>query len=1014
MRPLKLTIQAMGPYKNSEDIDFTLLGEKRFFLIHGPTGAGKTSILDAMTYALYGDTSGEERSLEQMRSQWADADTESFVEFEFSVGEKIYRVKRRPIQILARKRGTGTREVPADATLWRLGPDESVIETGVSKVTRKIEELLGFNSEQFRQVIVLPQGKFRELLSAKAEGREEILKVLFGTERFTRIQEMIKAKAAEARRGLDALRVERQTVLKGEESVSADDLIARAAQISKEADELNSALVKTAGAEKVLQREMKSASVIEARFIELDSARAALEELKSKKEEILAYTGIIEASKKAGSLADIYSSLNEERRLYEAIELKLRKSLDELNTAEKMKSDSEKIQAEIPGRRAEIRDMEQELFRLEAGKNIYTEIEKTDKEISLHEKKREGAENLSRKITEKKAAIDSEIERLRQEIKNSEISEAKLPAIKLSIERITAAGKLIADAEKAAAGSERLKREIGELEVKFNTLKSVVEEITLKRVDSEERWRRGQASVIARGLKSGAPCPVCGSLHHPSPAASDGGAPDTEEIERLRLSEKSAVEEMRLAEMELVAKRTEFQSLNTRTFSIDDIPVEYRGLASNDLRKFFKEATEESEKFSNRAGSLDSLRRIFAEAEKESAGSAADVESAAAGMREAEVTLAALRSRRDHLAGTLPEKIADSASLVNRIEKLKTDIEKINRIISESEKTGKSAAEKFAAAEAMYRKISEDSSAAKLRLEAKESDFAGRLEAAGFKTEDELSSILGETGRVKELESLVGKYNKEFIEAEGRLNRAEAGTSGETRPDIKAIQERIDSVKGDYENILGKLKIAESESIRLKQVAERIRLIDLSIESGEERFGVIQKLADISGGKNEKKLTFQRFVLQSLFDEVLMIASRRLEMMSRGRYRLISTGRVGDRRLAGGLDLEVFDEYTGYSRPVVTLSGGEAFLASLSLALGLADLVQQYAGGIHLDTVFIDEGFGSLDSETLDLAINTLIDLQGSGRLVGIISHVNELKERIDARLEVIPVACGSRTSFIV
>ncbi len=1014
MRPLKLTIQAMGPYKNSEDIDFTLLGDKKFFLIHGPTGAGKTSILDAMTYALYGDTSGEERSLEQMRSQWADADTESFVEFEFSVGEKIYRVKRRPIQILAKKRGTGTREVPADATLWRLGPDESVVDTGVSKVTRKIESLLGFNSEQFRQVIVLPQGKFRELLSAKAEGREEILKVLFGTERFTKIQNMIRERAAQARRDLDALRVERETVLKGEESASADELLTRSSMRKQEADDLTSSLKKAGSVEKSLLKEMKSASLIESKFSELDTARAAMDGMESRREEILGYTGIIEAAKKAGALADIYSSLKEERKLYADTELALRKSREELTIAENMKNDAEKILCEIPARRAELSDMEQEIFRLEAGKNIYTEIEKTDKEISIHDKRRDDAEKLSRKISEKKGITDNKMEILRDEIKNSELSEAKLPAIKLSIERITAAGKLIADAEKAAADGERLRREIGELDVKFTSVKGGVDEISQKKIKAEERWRSGQASVLARELKSGEPCPVCGSTHHPLPAESGGATPGMEEIEKLRLDESRAVEEMKLIEVELVRKRTELETLSARPVAMDDIPAEYRELSRDDLRKLFKEATEESERVAKKASELDSLRRNFTEVEKASAAAAADAEAAAAVVREAEVALAALRSRRDQLAGNIPDGIADSASLIIRIEEMKKEKVKLNTAISESEKKGKSAAEKFAAADAMYRKTSEDSVAARVRLNAKESDFAGRLEAAGFKTEDEFLPVLGETGKVRELESLAEKYNKEFIEAEGRFNRAVAETSGETRPDIQAIQERIDSVKSEYEEILGRLKIAESESIRLANVADRIRLIDLTIDSVEESFGVIQKLADISGGRNERKLTFQRYVLQSLFDEVLMFASGRLEMMSRGRYRLISPGRVGDRRLAGGLDLEVFDEYTGYSRPVVTLSGGEAFLASLSLALGLADLVQQYAGGIHLDTVFIDEGFGSLDSETLDLAINTLIDLQGSGRLVGIISHVNELKERIDARLEVIPVACGSRTRFIV
>ena len=247
-----------------------------------------------------------------------------------------------------------------------------------------------------------------------------------------------------------------------------------------------------------------------------------------------------------------------------------------------------------------------------------------------------------------------------------------------------------------------------------------------------------------------------------------------------------------------------------------------------------------------------------------------------------------------------------------------------------------------------------------------------------------------------------------------RIKRSQFDVNGNSRPDLVSIQKEMEELNNSLEMSISFISSAKSNLERLKKIHTELLKKNKEISDLEERFEVIKDLSDVANGKNIYNITFQRFVLQSIFEEVLEISSGRLERMSRGRYRLITTGKAENRRIGGGLDLEVFDEYTGRSRSVVTLSGGEAFLASLSLAVGLADLVQQRSGGIYLDTVFVDEGFGSLDGETLDLAINTLMDVQSSGRLVGIISHVDELKERIDARLEVIPQSDGSKTKFFV
>lgn len=1014
MRPLKLEIQAMGPYRDAERIDFTMLGEKRFFLIHGPTGSGKTSILDAMTYALYGDTSGDERSLEQMRSQWADSDTESYVLFEFSVGDKNYRIKRSPRQTLSKKRGTGTREVDADATLWSFSPEESLLETGASKVTRRIEGLLGFNSGQFRQVIVLPQGKFRELLAAKGEGREEILKVLFGTERFTDIQNMIGRRAAEARRKLESLNLERDALLRSEGAESSPELEERAVALRGEAERLGCVVTGLEAEEKALQSNLKKWAVIEAKFVEMDSSRAALDELERRGEEMRGYSERINLWRRAGALGDIYRALAEERGICSGMEEKLRDSRDEFSAAESERAAAEKTLAELPGKKDELKLKEQELYRLESCRGIYGEIEKTDEDIRNNEKRKADAERESGSLTEKKVVLEEGIKGLREQLKGCELASAKLPALNMSMERIAAAGRKIAEIEKTSADMLKLEAEVRSLEGKILSASQRVDDLRSLRVEAEGNWMKGQAAFLASGLRSGEPCPVCGSVHHPAPALADGKTPGSEEIEKLRSDEKNADDQLRSVERDLSAKRAESDSLRGRVPEADDIPEEYRGLTRNDLERLYRSESAELKGAAKIASGVESLSAKLPAAEKELAETVLQLEVTASVAKEAEVALAALLSSRSRLCSGLPEGISDLKSLLERISEIQSEIEKISRSITDAENRWKEASGKFTAAETMYRKLCEDCASGKERLGAKEVNFSARLSESGFTSEMEFSALLGDAGRLKELEAVVENYRRDLASAKDRSDRACAGMGDTERPDIKSLSEKTDLARIKTGEAIAAMKGAESEAARLEKIIGRIKLTDIASAAEEESFGVIQKLADVAGGKNEKRLTFQRYVLQSLFEEVLMFASDRLERMSRGRYRLISPGRVGDRRLQAGLDLEVFDEYTGYSRPVVTLSGGEAFLASLSLALGLADLVQQYAGGIRLDTVFIDEGFGSLDSDTLDLAISTLIDLQSSGRLVGIISHVNDLKERIDARLEVIPVAYGSRTRFVV
>ena len=1014
MRPVKLHIQAMGPYRGEEVIDFTLLGDRRFFLIHGPTGSGKTSVLDAMTYALYGSTSGDERSLEQMRSHWADGDTESYVQFDFFIGDRLYRIRRRPGQVLNKKRGTGTRSIDPDATLWSIGGEEAVLASGATKVTKKIESLLGFNGEQFRQVIVLPQGKFRELLSAKAEGREEILKVLFGTGRFTLIQNMIKDRAASVKGRLDQLRLERNTVLAGEGVEKEEEMKEALSGAGDEIKELNVLLKKLRADEKTLDAEFKKASVVESRFVEMESAMESLSIAESEKPEMERLEEVLDTCRRAAGLKDFYKSLNDERTVCGEQQKTVNSLRDKEGAAGEEKKSAEEAFRTLPEKEAELKRLEQELYSLESVSGSYTELDRLESGIAVHEKNKKSAEDLLSSLTEEREKLHALLANLQGKISGAEIAAAKIQVQQNLMEKIVAVGKKIAEQEKLSVSFTETEREISKLEKAAETAMKKLRENESARKNKEGLWIRGQAAVISGTLSEGDPCPVCGSIHHPSPARAGEDVPSIDEIESLRMAEKEISEELKKIENEVIRKKASLEFLQKQKNSGDDIPEEFGRMSRDELRVLYEAERENLKSMEITAGSLDSLKGKLAENEKRSEQVNSQIEENSLILKKAEIELTSLEGRISQLRKGLPEGIPDMKSLKEKTGKLEKRAAELKAEINGIDKNFHTANQKYTAVKTLLDKSEKDFIEAGKRLSSKNLQFQQRLSDEKFLSEDEFNEALKNSGTVKDIEETLKKFKERLISASDRAKRASEGIENLERPDLESMSVRISELKEETEDVIGRIKGGESAVERISKALKKIEELDLLLESEEKNYGIIQTLSETAGGRNRFRLTFQRYVLQSLFEDVLMIASNRLERMSRGRYRLISPGKVEDRRMAGGLDLEIFDEYTGYSRPVVTLSGGEAFLASLSLALGLADLVQQYSGGIYLDTVFIDEGFGSLDSETLDLAVNTLVDLQSSGRLVGIISHVNELRERIDARLEIVPEACGSITKFVV
>jgi len=874
MRPLVVVMQAFGPYAGEQSLDFADLRGAGFFLITGSTGSGKTTILDAMSFALYGVTSGGPeneggRSGAAMRSDHAHPDTPTLVRFDFALGADLYRIERIPEQERPKRRGEGTTTQLQEATMWRLrrADDDGCLEidgrplaTGWTKVSAKAEDILGFRGEQFRQVVMLPQGRFQKLLEADSREREQILRALFDTGHYMHLEVALKDEAGDLRRTADKVTTQRDEVLRQAAAESLDELHERCARLSVEADEAAGHADEVELARAAAQQRLGEARDATARLDETDAAVKALAELEARDTEAAAWGAELAAARRAASLEDVARQAAEAQASLESC--RARAAQGALRHAEA----------------AEVLN----------GAHAALAVEES----------RSG---------ERDRAV-AEVQRLKGYVGAAED---------------LAAAQSAAAAKEAAARVARTRADAADRE-----WRDVQRELT----ELEAGWRERQSGLLARELRDGEPCPVCGAQEHPAPARPAQGTATQSDIEDLR-SEVAA----------LLTRRDEVQT----------------GLAGTE--------------------------------------------------RSAAAAAALLAERRK----AAPAEYADPATLTVTIaaaERLTAEL----RAAHETAVAGAHAAEvEAAAAEAARAGYAEVLALAEAAQRETAGRLADRLSGLGFAADAEWQAARRETAVIERLDALVAGHAEARLKAAERVRLARTAAKGVSRPDVeglaKATDETTARARQAHEAASG---LAAGANTAKKQLG---RLGDLADEEAElgARYQIIGRLADVASGANPRHLSFQRYVLGAFLDDVLVAASHRLQVMSNGRYRLERTERRSGGKFAAGLGLEAYDSWTGIARPVATLSGGETFMAALSLALGLAEVVQAHAGGIRLDTVFVDEGFGSLDDESLDLAISSLMGLNDGGRLVGIISHVSELRERIDARLEISAGKTGSTAKFV-
>lgn len=913
MKPIKLIMEGFGSYIKRTEIDFTAFGDNALFLITGSTGGGKTTILDAVCFALYGKATGGLRSWEQMRSIGADEDTPTSVDFTFSLGEKKYRFCRS--QSIYHGRRDGAIRIKPENACYDLSDGEHLLASGADRsVTLQAQALLGLDCDQFSRVMILPQGEFRRLLLSQSSEKAKLFEKLFDAQQWSKITACAIEKTEQVKEQAQKLQSERLAVLS------------------------------SCGCESTSQLEEKVVAA-QANHSRLQEASKKLDvEFKTKREQ-----------------ADKLKRLDELKISVEKSRTALNNAHKEHKAAQQQFSAAEKECERLAPLREEMKTLRENQHKLDDALKSLAQIAAARRELKTAcdtlestQKQKQTLEEEAQLIRDKISVGEEYIASLRREIEEIPTVMAKLQ----TLNEISESYRILEDLKQKLLHAEK---EAEIISRDYDNAMLELEAIRNSERAVDERLRKKMSVFLSSKLENGKPCPVCGSTVHPQPAVLHGeeeqglAKKQAELVRLIKEKEAQCSVKLNLKSQKAAASAQLKERLNEQQTKCNGYNIYYK-TCQRDIDRQKQTLNELNAKKAKLPSAEKQLTSLKAQLEKST--------KASDGLTQKILELETLRAQSQAKIKTLLQYISEEN---NDEKEVKTSLEKTKQGLSELE-----------------------------RLEKKIQDAY-----ASSKSSLEVAAAL-----IDERKSQLEEYERLYLEAEkecdGYINTETAKILAECydlEHQLRATLSQCGEAKRESESLANSLNHIRAELEKAKKV--------------ETLYSNLCHLADILRGSNPMKVPIKMFVLGMMLDDILMQANKYFVILSDGRYKLEkSTQELGGNSLRG-LDIEVFDGCYGGTRPVFTLSGGEMFLASLSLAFGLSDVVQGYSGGIRLDSIFIDEGFGSLDGETVETAIKALDRIKQMGRTVGIISHVTQLNEKIGNKIVVTADSTGSHARLV-
>ena len=1053
MKPIKLIISAIGPYAGELlPIEFDAFEEKGLFLISGDTGAGKTTIFDAICFALYGTTSGTYRDTKNLRSEYAKDTAESYVDFYFSHQGREFHIRRQPAYERQKQRGSGVITEKEKAILYEEG--QAPIE-GLPQVNKAVKELLHIDEKQFKQIVMIAQGEFWDLLNAKTDQRTEILRTIFLTDGYKNIEYKLKDRMDasykiknEAERSIiqhleDVLACE-EDELSGEleelkiragRSGSAWnldeilDVTERLILSDRERLKCIKADLKKAEAELKKNNEELALAKTNNSFIEKrDKLVKEKEELEKRKTEIDRIILLLDKQKKATrNVHPSYAAWTKKSDEVSLTQKQIKTTESNLETAEEAVKQAKAVLDDAKKQEPEVDKLKQTINRIDDEEQKYQQKEDLEGRLKKLEELDKNISTEEADLKEYEKSLKEKIKDLNKTVKELKDKPAELMEAKNESEKLT---ELLADLDAIIDDQipERENREkaLSEKQKAFLDARGKYEEASGRRVEAEHILEDSRAGILARKLVEGEKCPVCGSVHHPEPAKLKEASISEDDFKRLQEEESELQEKKNHANTEAEIAKTSLEEFEgqLRITILDCIenPLLNMNMEEESLKeliKVVKEAKTQVETMSKenikKCNSLDKDCNTLKKAEK-------DLETAQGDETE---NLNSKKEKLNENKQKIKQELTETSATLKMLEKLsfpdwetakkereqaETKKNKILDDITKAEGAKKKADDNVTAARSELKTLNSSLEQQKKDKEALKEKLDKEVDANGFLSVEEMRKYVADEEGITSSDKVINEYHQAVATNKELLSVAEADAEGLKVIDIEALKIVCDKQSANVDLIRKKCNNSENRISTNEEKQKSILDRREELEKARKENAICQRLYNlVKGTTGNGKITLEQYIQAAGFDGIIAAANRRLLPMSDGQYELYRQEDSLGKRSNNFLDLEVLDNYTGHRRPVGNLSGGESFKASLSLALGLSDTVSSNLGGVQMDALFVDEGFGTLDRKSIDSAMEILINLTGSNKLVGIISHREELMENIPQQIKVKKTKEGSQ-----
>ena len=991
MMPISLTLSAFGPYPDTITIDFESFQEDGLFLITGPTGSGKTMIFDAMIFALYGKTSGQIRQTDSLRCDHALNEIPTFVEFSFSLHQQNYTIKRNPKYYLEGKK------TPKQPSALLTLPDGKMVE-GIKEVNQKMISLLGVDDQQFKQICMIAQGEFTKLIMASSDEREKVLRELFHSETYQKLEEKLKVHLKTYQDKYDLLLNKRKDLMQELQVEDHQEYLSKQTKLiasqQKEYDDLKKDLDQK-------KQQLQLYRLQNQRLIQLKDLKQQFQDLKKQENDYQELNKTVDTLKKAQETNYLYISYIKQQKKLQTLKLNQEDFLKQLKKLEKDYQEK-KVQADFLDYKQQtkeklqnqIQETKQLINQIYQYQNDYQNLQTLKQQYRMLDEEQ-------KLFLKKKEKFENGLQRDQERIQSEQQVQSKYELIKQQYVRLNEQKVKVHQLSDYYDQILKLNENKSDLQEEYTVVEKQVDHEKMQYNQMEKLYFRKQAGIFALQLKEDQPCPICGSLHHPHPAQIEKEGITKEKLDQQ--AKKVKQQEHRLQDIlqkillsnqkkEMLVKQTKQLSseLNIQEEISKEIFIKELDHLSKDEKRMKKEYLELQDELKY----IQKLKKSVALSLKDMSTYESKELKQAQSLENIQVQIHQLSGKlddslRQYEIGEVNKNYQqvqkEYRQLSLEIETIQQDYEKVKNKYLEIKTKISSLNQQIIQEQEIYDEL--------------DNKYHTALDA--FINEEEFLNLKTQINQISILEKKYQDYLISLKSLNEQIISLENEVKDSTYVDLSSLSETIKEVNQqlrEKNDDLEKLKI--DYSLKEKMIKD-IQKINQQLEKDEDTYQIYLDLYNLASGKNNARVSIERYVLATYFENMLIYANVIMKQLSQGRYQLLRKDDAGKGRSQQGLELDVFDQESGNIRSIKTLSGGESFKAALSLALGLSRMVQDYAGGIELNTLFIDEGFGSLDSQSLDQAMNCLMELHHENKLIGIISHVSDLKDRIERQLVV-------------